>query len=123
MEVVQQKFAVCPSTDFACWVSCFFQCGVVVLWIYNHGHIQNWVFDFFITMTIGQNWVFEFLIIMIIGWNWVFDFFENQNNQSLRIILIPSAGLLQFLIPTQHWFLHGFTLKAKEFLKFQYVGC
>jgi len=33
MEVVQQKFAVCPSTDFACWVSCFFQCGVVVLWI------------------------------------------------------------------------------------------
>jgi hypothetical protein len=94
-----------------------------LLKIDNHGHIQNWVFDFLITMIIGRNWVFEFLIIMIIGWNWVFDFFENQNNQSLRIILIPSAGLLQFLIPTQHWFLHGFTFKAKKFLKFQYVGC
>jgi hypothetical protein len=119
-----------PSTDFACWVSCFFQCGVVVLWIFflyikitagfcvfgpkkerktikeplgssyfkhlkeppgfmkelaanqlyseqlfdllkidNHGHIQNWAFDFLITMIIGRNWVFEFLIIMIIGRN------------------------------------------------------
>jgi hypothetical protein len=48
----------------------------------NHGHIQKWVFDFLITIIIGQNWVFDVLIIRIIGRNWVFDFFENQNNQA-----------------------------------------